>query len=111
MLDGVAEGVRQDQPPLGVGVHDLDGLAIAHCQHVAQLHRPAAGHVFGHRQVADDVDRQLEPGDGLHGRGDDGGAGHVALHVFHRGAGLQLRPPESNVTPLPTSARVGESPP
>ena len=31
---------------------------------------------------------------------------HVALHVDHaRRTGLMVRPPESKVTPLPTSAR------
>ena len=54
VLDGIAEGIRQDQAALGVGVHDLDGLAVAHRQDVAQLHRLAAGHVFGECEVAGD---------------------------------------------------------
>ena len=62
LLDGVAQGVGQDQPALGVGVQDLDGLAVAHGEHVAQLHGPAAGHVLGQGQVADEVDRQARAG-------------------------------------------------
>ena len=107
LLDGEAEGIGQDQPPLGVGVQDLDGLAVADREDVAELHGPAAGHVLGDGEVAGDVDGQVQPGGGLHRRGDDRRAGHVALHVLHRGAGLELRPPESNVTPLPTRASVG----
>ena len=52
-------------------------------QHVAGLHRAAAGHVLGRRHDADDADRRLQQRDRAQ-RGDHGGAaGHVVLHPLH----------------------------
>ena len=54
ILGGEAEGVGQDEPSLGVGVQDLDGLAVPHGEDVAELHGLAAGHVLGQGQIARD---------------------------------------------------------
>ena len=58
-------------------------LPLAAGQHVAGLHRPAAGHVLGRRHDADDADRRLEQGDRAHRADDGGAAGHVVLHPLH----------------------------
>ena len=45
----VDERVGQDQPTLGVGVDDLDGLAEVRLDDVARLDRLAGGQVLGGR--------------------------------------------------------------
>jgi hypothetical protein len=44
---GVGQRVAQDQPALGVGVQDLDGLPAHAGDHVARLDGAAVGHVLG----------------------------------------------------------------
>ena len=84
VIDGHAQHVGQHEPALGVGVVDFDRPAVAGREHVAQLVRRRAGHVFDQAHQADHVDRQLEPGDRLHRAEHGRGAGHVALHREHR---------------------------
>ena len=57
VLDGQAQPVGHHQASLGVGVEHLDGRAVAHRQHVAQLHRRARRHVVGAAQVGRDGGR------------------------------------------------------
>ena len=58
---------------------------------VARALGGAARHVLGQAEVAGDRDRQAELGDGEHGRGDRGRAGHVALHRHHAGGRLDAQ--------------------
>ena len=52
---GIGQGVGQDEAALGVGVEDLDGLAIHGQQHISRLVGAAAGHVLCGRHQSDDV--------------------------------------------------------
>ena len=49
------ERVGEDEPPFGVGVEHLDGLAVADPQHVARSDRGAARHVLDQRDVTGDA--------------------------------------------------------
>ena len=79
----VPETVAQNQPPLGVGVDDFDGLPRRALQDVARLDRAAARHVLRRRHDADDADRRLEQRDRAHRARDGGAARHVVLHPLH----------------------------
>ena len=106
LLDGITQGIGQDQPALGVGVQDLDGLAVAHRQDVAELHGPAAGHVLGEGEVASEIHGKPEPWRWPASpppRPPRRSCRSSCLPSMR--LGLRHRPPESNVTPLPTSAR------
>ena len=83
MLQRHIEHIGQDQPPFGIGVEDLDRLAAAGSQHVAQLIGVAAKHVFHQPREADHIHRQLQQGDGLHRAEHGCGACHVAFHGLH----------------------------
>ena len=50
---------------------------------VARLDGAAVGHVLAGGHEADDVERQVELGHGLHGADDAGRAAHVELHLVH----------------------------
>ena len=50
---------------------------------VAGLDGAAVGHVFAGGDQADDVERQVELGHGLHGADDAGRAAHVEFHLVH----------------------------
>ena len=54
VLDRQGERVGHHQAAFGVGVHHLDGLAVTHGEHVAELHGRARRHVVGAHQVAGD---------------------------------------------------------
>ena len=107
-LDRVGEGVGEDQAALGVGVVDLDRLAVVLGDDVAGLDRGPGRHVLGRGDHGDHVDRQLELGD----RGDRLRAPRRApdMSIFIScipAEGLSEIPPVSKVTPLPTRPRVG----
>ena len=82
-LRGQGDAVTEDHAALGVGVEHLDGRAAAHRHDVARALGRGARHVLGQAEVAGDGDGQTELGDGEHGAGDRGRAGHVALHRQH----------------------------
>ena len=54
VLDRQAQPVGHHEASLGVGVEHLDRGAVAHPQHVAELHRRAGGHVVGAAEVRRD---------------------------------------------------------
>ena len=83
LLAGGDDAVRHDQPALGIGVEDLDGLAAEHGEHVGRALGGAGGHVLGDAEPGGRLDGQAEAGDGQHAVKDDGGARHVGLHVAH----------------------------
>ena len=60
-LARVGDGVGEDDAAFGVGVHDLDVLAVVGRDDVAGPIGVAAGHVFGAGDEADDVALQPEP--------------------------------------------------
>jgi fluoroacetyl-CoA thioesterase len=51
-LDGVRETVAEDEASLRVGVHDLDGRAVAHADDVADALRVTGDHVLGEASTA-----------------------------------------------------------
>src|SRR5207253_8741899 len=61
-LDRVGEGVGEDQATLGVGVVDLDRLAVVLGDDVAGLYGGSRGHVLGGRDEGDQVERQPQLG-------------------------------------------------
>ena len=79
----IGEGIAQHQATLGVGVEHLDGLAGHGGEDVTRAIGVAARHVLAARQHADDVDGQLQLGQGVHGAEHGGGAAHVVLHLVH----------------------------
>ena len=106
----VGHRVAQDQAALGVGVDDVDPLAVERPDDVAGPGRVAAGHV---------LDRGGDARAAA-GRGESRAAVAMAAITVHapvlsifissiRSAGLMLMPPESKQTPLPTSARCRPS--
>ena len=97
----VREHVREDQPAFGIGVDDLDRLAVARADDVARIHRGARRHVGRRAHEADDVDLQLHPRDGFHGAEDAGRAAHVELHPFHAVGGLDRNAARIEAEPLP----------
>ena len=105
VLDRERERVGEDQPALGVGVEHLDGLAVADREHVAGPDRVAARHVLDQRHVADDArlhaERRAAP---TSPRSPRRAPAMSVFIVSMPPAVLSDRPPESNTTPLPTSA-------
>ena len=85
---GVVQRVAEDQPPLGVGIGDLDGQAGHGGKHVARFVGPAVRHVLGGGDDADQVDRQPQPGCRLQRPQYRRRTGHVGLHLLHAGPGL-----------------------
>ena len=109
--DGVAEAVGQHQPSLGVGVVDLDRLAVGRRDDVPGLDRAAARQVLGgahdrhqpHRQAAGAAIAAIAsitaaPPD----------MSNFISAIF--GPGFSEMPPLSNVTALPTKPSVGRAP-
>ena len=87
-VDGVSDAIRKDQPALGVGVDDLDGLAARAGDDVAGFDRLARRHVLGGGDDPDDIDLRLQLGDRQH-RADHGcSPAHVGFHHLHVLGGL-----------------------
>ena len=107
LLDRVGQGVGQDQPALGVGVVDLDGLAVHRGDDVAGLDRAAARHVLGGRHHGGDAHGKPELGDGGHRLQHGGPAGHVELHLVHLRRGLDGDPAGVEGHGLADEAQVG----
>ena len=84
----VPEHVGEHQPPLGVGVDHLDGVALHRAHHVARTLRLAVGHVLDQPDQPDDVGRRLAQRQRPHHPGDDAGAAHVHRHLLHARRGL-----------------------
>ncbi len=79
----VVKRITQDEPALGVGVEDLDGLAGSAGDDVPGFDRMAAGHVLYRRHEPDDPQGQAQLGNEIH-RGDHGSsAAHVEFHLVH----------------------------
>ena len=97
----VGEGVGQHQPPFGVRVGNLDGLAVHRLDDVAGLHRRRPGHVL-HRgrdpQHAHVLHRLRHR---RHHAQHRGRAGHVLLHRDHVLGLLQIQPAAVKGQPLP----------
>ena len=99
----VVQAVGQHQPPLGVGVGDLDRLAVGCGDDVVDLDRVLASTMFSLAPTTVmTLMRQPQLGDRRGRLEHRGGARHVVLHAHHAAGGLHRQPPMSNVTPLPT---------
>ena len=93
LLDRVAERVGQDQAALGVGVVDLDRLAVHRGDDVARLHRAWPLGMFSvDGTTAVTVAGSAELGDRVHRLDHRGAAGHVELHLLHLRRGLDRDP-------------------
>ena len=79
----VVEKIGEDEPALGVGVDDLDGLAGHRGDDVAGTLRIGIRHVLDEADNADDIGLGLPLRQRGDGAGDGSGAAHVALHVLH----------------------------
>ena len=79
----VPERVGEHEPSLGVGVDDLDRLAVRGAEDVAGPERVAAGQVLGGGEGGDRAHRRAERGERADPVQRPGAAGHVALHVLH----------------------------
>ena len=79
----VPERVGEHEPALGVGVDDLDRLAVRGAEDVAGPERVAAGQVLGGGEDGDRAHRSAERGERADPVQRPGAAGHVALHVLH----------------------------
>ena len=80
---GVGQRVAQDEPALGVGVGDVDRLAVERGDDVAGPGRMRAGHVLDRRRDREERRAGRQPGDGGDGRDDGARTGLVHLHLFH----------------------------
>ena len=79
----IGQCIRQDQPPLGVGIDHFDGLARHGRHNVARALRPAARHVLHAGNEGRHGDRRLQLRDGSHRPQHGCAAGHVVLHLLH----------------------------
>ena len=86
---GVVQAVGQHQPALGVGVRDLDRLAVGGADDVVGPHAGRRHQVLDGADHGHDLDGQLELGDGRRRLEHGGGAGHVELHPGHAAGGLE----------------------
>ena len=86
----VHDAVGEHEAALGVGVQDLDRLAVHGVDHVAGLGGGAARHILGAGRHGRHVHGRPQAGDRLHGPEYRGGAGHVGLHLLDR-AGRRLQ--------------------
>ena len=89
LLPRVPERVGEHEAALGVGVGDLDRLAVGGGDDVAGPVGVAARHVLGGRGDGQHAHRQAELGDRAGGLDHGRAAGHVALHVLHVQRGLE----------------------
>ncbi|EAP98769.1 hypothetical protein JNB_01335 [Janibacter sp. HTCC2649] len=90
-LAGQADAVTEDHAPLGVGVDDLDGRAVAHRHDVTGTLGGAARHVLGEAEVAGDGHRATQFSGGDDRGCNRGGAGHVGLHGEHAAGRLDAQ--------------------
>ena len=88
---GVGDGVGKDQTAFGVGVHHLHHSAVVHAQYVAVGIGVAARTVVGGGDKHHHVHGQLVLGHGKQRGGHGSGSGHVAFHVVHVVAGLDVK--------------------
>ena len=99
--------VGHDEAALGVGVDDLDGLAAADRQHVAEPGRRPGRHVVGAHEVAGDGRPAAEVAQRRPSR--RGSPRRPTCRASSAACiasdGLRLMPPASYMIPLPTSAR------
>ena len=75
--------VGEHETAFGVGVDDLDELAVRRLHDVARLHRFARRHVRRRADETHDVDRKFHAADRFHRAEHAGGAAHVELHPLH----------------------------
>ena len=75
--------VGEHEASFGIGVDDLDVLAVRRLHDVARLHRFAGRHVRRRANETHDVDRKFQPADRFHRPEHAGRAAHVELHPLH----------------------------
>ena len=86
---GIGQGIGQHQPALGIGVDDLDGLAVHGGDDVTRTRSRAAGHVFRHGQQTGDAQGWLQTTNRGNSAQHGGGSAHVVFHFLHRVGGLE----------------------
>ena len=78
----IPERIGENEPSFGVGVRDLDRLAVRGAQDVTGPKRVTADDILGRGDDADDADRNRELRRRSDSAEDGGAAGHVPLHVL-----------------------------
>ena len=84
----IGQGIRQDQASLGVGVDDLDRLAVHGRDHIARLVRGSTGQVLRRWHKSHHMQGKPELGHGQHRPQHGRRAAHVAAHAVHLFRGL-----------------------
>ena len=79
----IGKGIRKYQPSLCIRVVHLGRHAVVVAENVSGPQRGTPGKVLGRRDDPDDVDREFQPGGGLHCRDHDRAPGHVHFHLRH----------------------------
>ena len=84
----VPKHIGQHQPPLGIGVDDLDRVALHRGHDIARPLRAPVRHVLHQTDEANDVRLRLAQRQRAHDARDDASAAHVHRHLFHPARGL-----------------------
>ena len=90
LLVGERKRVGENETPLGVGVADLDGEAVARAIDVERPERAAGDRVLDRRNEHAQPHRQLPVHDHVGEREHGRGAAHVLLHQQHRAFRLDV---------------------
>ena len=85
----VPEQIGENEAALGVGVDDLDRVALHRGDDVAGTRGAARGHVLDEAHKPNSVDLGLAGGERVHRAGHDGRAAHVHGHLLHAARGLE----------------------
>ena len=106
-LVGQRQGVGEDQPPLGIGVADLDRRAGARSQHVAWPEGVAGDAVLGRRNQHAQAHVELLRHDHVRRAPAPSAAPPMSFFISSMPLdGLMSRPPVSKQMPLPTSVTL-----
>src|SRR5258708_9673064 len=81
---GVCYRVREHEPTLGVGVEDLDRLAVRTYDNVPWALSRWPDHVLGRGYDCHDIQRNLASGNNIDRSQHGCGTCHVRLHLAHR---------------------------
>ena len=96
----VAKRIRQDKPPLRIGIDDLNRFAVHRRHHIAGALRPSARHILGSRHQPGHIDARAQAANRAHRRNHRGAPGHIPLHRLHIGGRFQRYAPRVKGYPL-----------
>ena len=84
----IPKHIGQHEPPLGIGIDDLDRVALHGFHDIARTLGAAVGHVLDQTDQTDDIGPGAAQRQRAHDARDDTGAPHVHGHLLHAGGGL-----------------------